>query len=46
LVAVAYGADHGFMGEGQQTALFCVVVNVIEEMAHGEGGLELRAGCS
>jgi hypothetical protein len=30
------------MGEGQQAALFCVVANVAEETAHGEGGLELR----
>ena len=32
------------MGEGQQVALFCVVANVAEETANGEGGLELRRG--
>lgn len=32
------------MSEGQQPELFCVVANVAEETAHGEGGLELRQG--
>jgi hypothetical protein len=32
------------MSEGQQAALFCMVANVAEETAHGEGGLELRQG--
>ena len=32
------------MSEGQQAELFCVVANVAEETAHGEGGMELRQG--
>lgn len=32
------------MSEGQQVHLFCVAANVAGETAHGEGGLDLRAG--
>ena len=32
------------MDAGRQAALFCVVANVAEETAHGEGGLDLRRG--
>jgi hypothetical protein len=39
------GADDGAVGDrAGQLAAFCVVANVAEETASGEGGLEVRAG--